>query len=47
MLSRFNFNDIDVITDIGTTGTISFENNDKIYFLPNNNNEDYNANIFK
>ena len=52
MLSRCNFNDIDVITDFGTIGTISFgniatmqinRNNDKFYFLQNNTNRDYNA----
>ena len=56
MLSRCNFNDIDVITDFGTIGTISFgniatiqinRNNDKFYFLQNNTNKDYNANITK
>ena len=56
MLSPCNFNDIDVITDFGTIGTISFgniaaiqinRNNDKFYFLQNNTNIDYNANITK
>ena len=56
MLSHFNFNDIDVITDFGTIGTISFgiiatmqinRNNDKFYFLQNNTNRDYNTNITK
>ena len=56
MLSRCNFNDIDVITDFGTIETISFgdiatmqinRNNDKFYFLQNNTNRDYNANITK
>ena len=56
MLSRCNFNNIDVITDFGTIRTISFRNiatiqinrnNDKIYFLQNNTNRDYNANITK
>ena len=55
MLSRCNFNDIDVITDFGTTGAISSgniatmeinRNNDKFYFLQNNTNRDYNANIY-
>ena len=55
MLSHCNFNDIDVITDFGTIGTISFgniatmqinRNNDKFYFLQNNPNRDYNANIY-
>ena len=54
MLSCCDFNDIDVITDFGTTGTTSFgniatmqinRNNDKFYFLQNNANRDYNANI--
>ena len=56
MLSRCNFNDIDVITDFGTIGTISFgniatmqinSNYDKFFFLQNNTNRDYNANITK
>ena len=56
MLSRCNFNDIDVIIDFGTIETISFgniatmqinRNNDKFYFLQNNTNRDYNANITK
>ena len=56
MMNRCNFNDIDVITDFGTIGTISFgniatmqtnRNNDKFYFLQNNSNRDYNANITK
>ena len=56
MLSCCNFNDIDVITDFGTIGTISFgniatmqinRNNDKFYFLQNNPNRDYNASITK
>ena len=56
MLSRSNFNNIDVITDFGIIGTISFgniaamqinRNNDKFYFLQNNTNRDYNANITK
>ena len=55
MLSGCKFNDIDVITDFGTTGTIPFgntatmqinRNNDKFYFLQNNTNADYNANIY-
>ena len=42
MLSRCNFNDIDVITDFGTNGTISFgniatmqinRNNDQFFFF--------------
>ena len=53
MPSGCNFNDIDVITDFGTIGTISFgniaamqinRNNDQFYFLQNNTNRDYNAN---
>ena len=56
MLSHCNFNDIDVITDFGTIGTISFgniatmqinRNNNKFCFLQNNTNRDYNANITK
>ena len=56
MLSQCNFNDIDVITDIGIIGTISFgkfvttqinRNNDNFYFLQNNTNKDYNANTYK
>ena len=56
MLSRCNFNDIDVITDFGTIGTISIgniatmqinRNSDKYYFLQNNTNRGYNANITK
>ena len=56
MLSRCNFNDIDVITDFGNIETICFgniatmqinRNNDKFYFLQNNTNRDYNANITK
>ena len=48
MLSHCNFNDIDVITDFGTTGTMQINrNNDKFYFLQNNTNRDYNANITK
>ena len=50
-LNRYNFNDIDVITDIGTNGTISFVNiattqiimnKDNFNFLQNNTNKDYN-----
>ena len=56
MLSCCNFNDINVITDFGTIGTISFgsivtmqinRNNDKFYFVQNNTNRDNNANITK
>ena len=56
MLSCCNFNDIDVINDFGTVGTISFgniatmqinRNNDKFYFLQNNPNRDYNASVTK
>ena len=56
MLSRCNFNDIDVITDFGIIGTIFFgnistmqinTNNDKFYFLQNNTNRNYNANMTK
>ena len=52
MLSYYNFNDIDIITDFGTIGTKSFgniarmqinRNNDKFYFLQNNTNINYNA----
>ena len=55
MLSCCNFNDIDVITDFGTIGTISFgniatmqiiRNSDKLHFLQNNTNRDYTANIY-
>ena len=55
MLSRCSFNDIEVITNFGTIETISFgsfatmqinRNNDKFYFLQNNTNRDYNANIY-
>ena len=55
MLSRCNFNDIAVITDFGTIGTMSFgniarmqinRNNDKFYFPQNNTNTDYNPNIY-
>ena len=46
---------MDVTTDLGTIGTICFgniaamqiiRNNDKFYFLQNNPNRDYNANIY-
>ena len=46
---------MDVITDFGTIGTICFgniaamqknRNNDKFYFLQNNLNRYYNANIY-
>ena len=56
MLSNCNFNDIDVITDFETIGTISFgniatmqlnRNNNKSHFLQNNTNIGYNANITK
>ena len=56
MLSQCNFNDIDVITDTGTTGTISFGNfaitqmitdKDNFYLLQNNTSKDYNVNINK
>ena len=55
-MSRCNFNDIDVITNIGTTGTISFRNfattqiimnKDNFYLLPNNTNKGYNAHIYR
>ena len=55
MLSRCNFNDIDVITDFGTITTIYFgniatmeisRNNDKFCFLQNNTKIDYNGNIY-
>ena len=54
MLSCCNLKNIDVITDFGTTGTMSFgniatmqinRNNDKFYFLQSNTNRGYNANI--
>ena len=54
--SQCNFNDIDVITDIGTIGTIFFGNfattqinlnKYNFYLLQNNTNKDYNANIYK
>ena len=54
--ARFNFNDIDVITDIGTIGTVSFGNfattqiimnKDNSYLLQINTNKDYIANIYK
>ena len=54
-MSRCNFKDVDVITDIGTIGTIFFGNfgttqmnmyKDNFYLLQNNTNEDYNANIY-
>ena len=56
VLSRSNFNDIDVITNIGTTGSISFRNfattqiimnKDNFYLLPNNTNKGYNAHIYR
>ena len=56
MLSHCNFDDIDAITDFGTTGTISFgniatmqinRNNEIFYFLQNNTNRDYNVNVTK
>ena len=56
MLSLCNFNDIDIIIDFGTIGTISFRNiatmqinrnNNTFYFPQNNTNRDYNANITK
>ena len=56
MLSCCNFNDIDVITDFRTIGTIFFvniatmqinRNNTKFYFHQNNTNRDYNVNITK
>ena len=51
MLSRCNFNDIDVITDIGIRSLGNFaimqinRNNDKFYFPQNDTNKDYNAYI--
>ena len=54
--SRCNFNDIDVITIIGTVGTLPFGNfattqiilnKDNFYLLQNNTNKDQNANICK
>ena len=56
MLSPCNFNNIDVITDIGTIGTISCgniattqinKNEYNFYLLQNNTKKDYNANIYK
>ena len=56
MLSQCHFNDIDVITDMGTIAAISIgnfattqinRNNDNFYILQNNTNKDYNANIYK
>ena len=56
MLTQANFNDIDIITDIGTTGTTSFGNfattqiimnKDNFYLLQNNTNKNYNANVYK
>ena len=56
VMSRCNFNDIDVITDIGTIGTISFGNfattqinmnKDNFYLLQNNTNKDYTTDIYK
>ena len=56
VLSWCNFKDIDVTTDIGTIGTISYSNfettqitmnKDNFYFLQNNTNKDYNANIYE
>ena len=55
MLGRCNFNDIDIITAFWTIGTISLgnigtveinRNNDKFFFLQNNTNRDYNANVY-
>ena len=56
VLTQSNFNDIDIITDIGTTGTTSFGNfattqiimnKDNFYLLQNNTNKNYNANVYK
>ena len=56
MLNRCKFNDIDVITAIGTIGTIFFSNfaipqiiiyKDNFYPLENKTNKDYNATIYK
>ena len=56
VLTQCNFNDIDIITDIGTTGTTSFGNfatkqiimnKDNFYLLQNNTNKNYNANVYK
>ena len=56
MLSQCHFNDIDVITDMGTIAAISIgnfattqinRNNDNFYIFQNNTNKDYNANIYK
>ena len=56
MLSQCNFNDIDVITDIGTVATISFGNfatmqinmnKCNFYLLQNDTKKDYNVNIYK
>ena len=56
MLDGCNFNNIDVITDIGTIGTTSFGNfattqininEDNFYLLQKNTNKDYNANVYE
>ena len=56
MLSQCNFSNIDVITDIGTIGTIFFENfsttqinmnKGNFDILQNNTNKYYNTNIYK
>ena len=50
-LSLCNFNDIDVITDIGTIWNIPFKNFAATQIImnkdENNTNKDYNANIYK
>ena len=55
-MSRCHFNDIDVITDFGTIGTVSFGNfattqilmnEDNFFLLQNNTSKDYNTNIYK
>ena len=54
-MSCCNLNDFDLITDFGTSGTMSFgniakmqinRNNNKFYILQNNTNRDYNANNY-
>ena len=45
MLSHWNFNDIDVMTDFGTAGTISFGIIATMQ-IQNNYNRDHNANIY-
>ena len=51
---RCSFNDIDIITDVGTTiflrnfaTTQMIMNKDNFYLLKNNTSKDYNASIYK